>query len=66
MNFADKPQPTDEVVQAHGVKVFVDSKALFYVVGTVMDYKDDEISSEFTFQNPNAKGGCGCGESFNV
>ena len=57
----------DEVVEAaDGVKVFVDPKALFYVVGSEMDYKDDELSSEFTFKNPNEKGKCGCGESFNV
>lgn len=58
---------TDEVIEATpGVKVFVDPKALFYVVGSEMDYKDDELSSEFTFKNPNEKGKCGCGESFNV
>ena len=56
----------DEVVQAGGVKVFVDPKALFYIVGSEMDYKDDDLSAEFTFRNPNEKGKCGCGESFNV
>ena len=40
--------------------------ALMNVVGTTMDYVDDEMSSEFTFVNPNSKGECGCGESFNV
>jgi iron-sulfur cluster assembly protein len=59
-------QSKDEVVSAHGVKVFVDPKAIFFIVGTEMDYKDDELSSEFTFSNPNSKGQCGCGESFNV
>ena len=56
----------DEVVEAGGVKVFVDPKALFYIVGSEMDYKDDDLSAEFTFRNPNEKGKCGCGESFNV
>ena len=37
-----------------------------FVVGTNMDYVEDELSSEFKFQNPNSKGECGCGESFNV
>ncbi|KAH9153303.1 hypothetical protein AeRB84_004417 [Aphanomyces euteiches] len=49
-----------------GVRVFIDSKALFHVVGTTMDYKITPVSAEFTFENPNAKGTCGCGESFNV
>jgi len=39
---------------------------LFSVVGTEMDYKEDDLSSEFVFTNPNSKGECGCGESFNV
>jgi len=56
----------DEVVEAGGVKVFIDPKALFYIVGSEMDYKDDDLSAEFTFKNPNEKGKCGCGESFNV
>mmetsp|Transcript_8530 Transcript_8530/g.11888 ORF Transcript_8530/g.11888 Transcript_8530/m.11888 type:complete len:182 (-) Transcript_8530:28-573(-) len=56
----------DEVVFCHGVKVFVDPKAIFFLVGTEMDFVETEISSEFTFTNPNSKGQCGCGESFNV
>lgn len=46
--------------------VFVDPMALMNVVGTVMDFEETELSREFTFQNPNVKGKCGCGESFNV
>jgi iron-sulfur cluster assembly accessory protein len=37
-----------------------------YLLGTQMDYIEDEIKSEFVFNNPNSKGSCGCGESFNV
>ena len=48
------------------IKIFVDPLAAFAIVGTVMDWKENEITSEFTFINPNAKGFCGCGESFNV
>ena len=51
---------------AHGVRVFIEPFALFNVVGTTMDYVDTELSSEFTFTNPNSKGECGCGESFTV
>eukprot|EP01031_Cornospumella_fuschlensis_P027996 gene27996-33807_t len=69
MNYAKKDEVVktkDELVTAHGVNVYVDPKAIFFIVGTEMDFKDDELSSEFTFTNPNSKGQCGCGESFNV
>ena len=49
-----------------GLKVYVEPMALMNVIGTTMDYVDDEMSSEFIFTNPNSKGECGCGESFNV
>ncbi|CAM9454391.1 unnamed protein product [Hapterophycus canaliculatus] len=48
------------------VRLFVDPMATLYIAGTVMDWEETELSSEFTFTNPNAKGECGCGESFNV
>ncbi|ETV77965.1 hypothetical protein H257_08194 [Aphanomyces astaci] len=66
MNYATEKQKLDEEVAEKGVKVFIESKALFHVVGTTMDYKITPVSAEFTFENPNAKGTCGCGESFNV
>ena len=49
-------------MQSNGVKVFVEPMALFNVVGTVMDWEETELSSEFTFKNPNSKGECGCGK----
>lgn len=49
-----------------GAKVFVDSKAIYALKGTQMDYVDDKLKCEFTFENPNIKGRCGCGESFHV
>lgn len=49
-----------------GVKIYIEPRALLTILGTTMDYKDDHISSEFVFTNPNAKGVCGCGESFSV
>jgi iron-sulfur cluster assembly accessory protein len=55
-----------EQVESHGVKVFVDPPAIFYILGTEMDYVETALSTEFTFVNPNSKGECGCGESFNV
>jgi iron-sulfur cluster assembly protein len=63
----EKKTKLDDVVKHdNGVNVYVDPAALFNIVGTVMDYEISEISEEFTFKNPNARGECGCGESFNV
>ena len=56
----------DELIEENNVKVIVDSKALMFLLGTEMDYVDNEIKAEFVFNNPNAKGECGCGESFHV
>mmetsp|Transcript_39305 Transcript_39305/g.72319 ORF Transcript_39305/g.72319 Transcript_39305/m.72319 type:complete len:178 (+) Transcript_39305:182-715(+) len=66
LNYAEEVPKGDEEVAAHGVRVFVDPKAVFSVVGTVMDWEETALSAEFTFVNPNEKGRCGCGESFNV
>ena len=69
MNYAHEGEEIgrlDEVVEEKNVKVIVDSKALMFLIGTEMDYIDNEIKSEFVFNNPNAKGECGCGESFHV
>ena len=46
----------DELVEDKGVRVVIDKKALMFVVGTEMDYIDNEIKSEFVFNNPNVKG----------
>ena len=69
MNYAQEGEEVgrlDEIVEEKNVKVIVDSKALMFLIGTEMDYIDNEIKSEFVFNNPNAKGECGCGESFHV
>ena len=55
---------TQDYVVKKGVKVFVDSAAIMYLLGTEMDYKKDELSSSFVFNNPNETERCGCGESF--
>lgn len=54
----------EEVSAAPGVTVLIDPGALMHVVGTVMDYTDDGLTSAFSFANPNAAAACGCGESF--
>lgn len=66
MEFTNEKQPLDEVVEDKGVRLFVDSKALMFLIGTEMDYVEDKLQSGFVFNNPNEKGRCGCGESFHV
>jgi iron-sulfur cluster assembly accessory protein len=66
LDYVSEPPKFFEVVSEKGVTVFIEPSALMFVVGTQMDYVDDEIRAEFVFQNPNSKGSCGCGESFNV
>ncbi|KAI8928439.1 hypothetical protein BC831DRAFT_448687, partial [Entophlyctis helioformis] len=54
----------DETVEQDGVKVVIDSKALFSLIGSEMDYVQDKLSAQFVFNNPNVKEMCGCGQSF--
>jgi iron-sulfur cluster assembly protein len=66
LEYADDKAPTDEVVEAHGVRLLVDPKASLFLIGTEMDYEIEKLKSGFVFRNPNEKGRCGCGESFHV
>lgn len=66
LNYADEANAFDEKVEIDGAKVFIDPRALMHIVGTKMDFVDNDLVSEFVFHNPNAKGTCGCGESFSV
>ena len=64
MEYAKEINPTDEIIEDKGVKVFIDPSAIMYLLGTEMDYKKDKFSSSFVFKNPNETERCGCGESF--
>ena len=66
LEFADEKTPFDEVVEEQGVTVLIDPKATMFILGTEMDYVEEDMSSGFVFRNPNEKGRCGCGESFHV
>lgn len=66
LEYVEKPGPFDETVEQDGVKVLIDSKALFSIIGSEMDWMEDKLSSRFVFRNPNIKEQCGCGESFMV
>ncbi len=64
MEQAKEINPTDEIIEDKGVKVFIDPSAIMYLLGTEMDYKQEQFSSTFVFKNPNETERCGCGESF--
>ena len=66
MEYAKEMKPNEEIIEEKGVKVFIDPKAIIYLLGTEMDYKEDKFSSQFVFKNPNETERCGCGESFKI
>jgi len=66
MEYATAERPFEEVVEDKGVTVFIDPAATMFLLGSEMDWVEDKLSSRFVFNNPNAKGTCGCGESFHV
>lgn len=66
IEYADDIQKFEEVVEDKGVRVLIDPKAVMYLLGTTMDFQEEQFKSGFTFINPNEKGRCGCGESFHV
>ncbi len=66
MDYAESADPADEVVEDKGVKVFVDPKAVLFLLGTEMDYEVTKLKSGFVFNNPNQTSACGCGESVEI
>jgi iron-sulfur cluster assembly protein len=63
MEYAEKINPLDEVVEDKGVCILIDPKAVLFLLGTEMDYRVDKLSAQFVFNNPNQTSACGCGES---
>jgi iron-sulfur cluster assembly protein len=63
MEYAEKIDPLDEIVEDRGVRILIDPKAVLFLLGTEMDYKIDKLSAQFVFNNPNQTAACGCGES---
>ena len=66
IEYVDEINSGDEIVIADDINVFIDPKATLFLIGTKMDYVEDDLQSGFQFTNPNEKGRCGCGESFHV
>jgi iron-sulfur cluster assembly protein len=63
MEYAEAGKPGEDVVEDKGVKVFVDPKAVLFLLGTEMDFETAKLASQFVFRNPNQTSACGCGES---
>jgi iron-sulfur cluster assembly protein len=63
MEYAEAPRPGEDVVEDKGVRVFVDPKAVLFLLGTEMDYQTTKLAAQFVFNNPNQTSACGCGES---
>ena len=66
VEYAEEAKQFEEVVEDKGVRVFIDPAATMFLIGATMDYREGKFESGFVFENPNAKGTCGCGESFHV
>ena len=66
INYADDTRPDDLVFEDRGVRVFVDPASLPLIDGTTVDFVKQGLNEAFRFRNPNVRGECGCGESFNV
>ena len=64
LNIEEESKQGDHVTDAHGVRLFVDMFSAQYLAGVKIDYVTNVMGSGFTFENPNATGGCGCGSSF--
>ncbi len=66
LNIEDTPESDDEIFELQGLKIFVDPFSAQYLEGVEIDYTTSFMGSGFTFRNPQATGGCGCGSSFTV
>ncbi len=66
VDYVTEENPMDEKIEAPGGTFYVDAASVLYLIGSIMDWREDDFASGFVFDNPNATGSCGCGESFTV
>jgi iron-sulfur cluster assembly protein len=66
VDYVAEAKPFDERIDTAGGTLFVDGGSILYLIGSTMDWVEDDFTAGFVFANPNAKGSCGCGESFTV
>ncbi|MGE0775894.1 MAG: HesB/IscA family protein [Sphingomonadaceae bacterium] len=66
VDYVTEADPFDEKIETPGGDFYIDGGSVLYLVGSTMDWVEDDFTAGFVFANPNAKGACGCGESFTV
>ncbi len=66
VDYVSEEAPFDEKIVTPGGTFYIDGASVLYLIGSKMDWTEDDFAAGFTFENPNAKGQCGCGESFTV
>lgn len=66
VDYVTQANPMDERIETPGGTFFIDGASVLYLIGSTMDWQEDDFTAGFVFANPNAKGTCGCGESFMV
>ncbi len=66
MELVTEQKKDEEMVEHNGIKIFLDPRAMMFLLGTELDYQQNNMGASFVFKNPNEKGRCGCGESFRV
>ena len=66
MEYASEAKPFEEVMEDQGVKVFIDPKAVLFLIGTELDFVQEKLGARFVFKNPNQTSACGCGESVQI
>ncbi len=66
MDYAEEAKPLDEIVEDKGVRIFIDPKAILFLIGTEMDFVREKLGARFIFNNPNQTAACGCGESVSI
>lgn len=66
VDYVTEANPIDEKIETPGGLFFIDAASVLYLIGSTMDWQEDDFAAGFVFDNPNATGSCGCGESFTV
>jgi len=66
MDYASETKPFEEVMEDKGVKIFIDPKAILFLIGTELDFVKEKLGARFVFNNPNQTSACGCGESVSI
>jgi iron-sulfur cluster assembly protein len=66
MDYADAPEPLDELVEDQGVKILIKANAILFLIGSSIDHETTRLASRFVFRNPNQTDACGCGESVTI